>query len=160
MRLTLLSYLASAALLAAASTANAAPITAGEQAGSNVNAVQPLSTGVDEFSSRHGGGGGGRGWGGHGGGGRTHFGGGGGFRHVGGHGFRRAGFVGHRHGFVRPGFRHRHFVGRRFFGPRFYPYYASYPSCYRYWWRGLLIRRCYPYAYYPHRWHRRLAMVW
>ena len=147
MRLTLLSCLASAALLAAASTANAAPVTASEQAGSTVNAVQPLSTGIDEFSSRHGGGGGGR-----------HFGGGGG-RHFGGggHGFRHAGFGGHRHGFVRHhgfarhhGFRHRHFVGRRFFGPRYY--YASYGGfCHRHWRRGFVFRHCHPFAYYPHR---------
>jgi hypothetical protein len=168
MRLTLLSCLASAALLAAAGTANAAPITAGEQAGSSVNAVQPQPAANDEFSARrgeggggfgrHGGGGGRKHFGG--GGGRMHFGGGGGrFRHFGGHRIRHAGFVGHRHGFVRHhGFRHRHFVRHRFFGPRFS--YASYGGwCHRHWRHGWVIRHCHPYAYYPHHHRRHVRFV-
>jgi hypothetical protein len=170
MRLTLLSCLASAALLAAAGTANAIPIAAGEQAGS-VNTAQSQPTDNDEFSARRGGGGFGRGGGGGGGmrmgggGGRMHFGGGGGHRvhfgggghrvHFGGHRIRHAGFVGHRHGFrhhrfVGHKFHHRRFVHRHKFR-RFGHVFVGGSWCHTHWRRGFIFRHCHPYAFYPHR---------
>jgi hypothetical protein len=167
MRVKLLSCLASAALLVAASASSALASPASTGAAPETSPIEKVQN--DEFSARRGGG--------HFGGGRMHFG-GGGFKHFGGHGIRHASFVHHRPVFVKHRFVHhrpffvkhrfvhrpffvkkRFFVRKRFFGPSVVVVGDSF--CHKHWRFGFVFRHCHPFAFWPHhhRHHVRFVTV-